>query len=371
MRSLFFLSCGDEEIKTLLDFDALWDCSTGFLTVWVAHLGRRFRLFEALRNASKRGMSFRELAGRLDLSQEAVELWCKAAYSLKLIERGSDLKGPCRHYHYYITKKMFNMLCDVEHPKYIGGQFSYLALGSLDFEAFDDFFKKKRNPVGRGKSLKHFVEAFEEATSWDHTAFLHLVLNKSFPEIKRLLARGARVLDVGSGTGSWSIKMARLFSNSKFVCVEPHEKAMRNARRKVREINDGDFQKRIRFVLKGGESISFKEEFDLAYMGEVLYGIKEKLRVLKNCRQALRRGGFFVLAEGLVGGEGEKGEEQQSRDRDPENQLITGMELELALQGGRFMTRHQLETLLEEAGFERPKFVNAGGGLWFFIATKQ
>jgi SAM-dependent methyltransferase len=368
MRSLFSLSSGDHKIKTLLDFNDLWNCSTGFLTVWVAHLGRRFRLFEALQNASKRGMSFQELARRLDLSEEAIELWCKAAYSLKLIERGSDLRGSCRHYYYYITKKMFNLLCDEEHPDYIGGQFSYLALGSLDFEAFDDFFKKKkRNPVGRAGSPKHFVEAFEEATSWDHTAFLHSVLDKSFPEIKRLLARGARVLDIGSGTGSWSIKMARLFSKSKFVCVEPNEKAMKIAKRRVREISDGDFRKRIRFLLKGGESISFREEFDLAYMGEVLYGIKEKLRVLKNCRKALRRGGFIVLAEGLVGGE----EEEQSRGRDSENQLISGMELELALQGGRFMTRVELETLLEEAGFQKPKFVNAGGGLWFSIATKQ
>jgi len=46
------------------------------------------------------------------------------------------------------------------------------------------------------------------------------------------------------------------------------------------------------------------------------------------------------------------------------------MQLDFALQGGRFFTRDQLAELLEQAGFHNARYYDVGGGLWFIVADK-
>ena len=319
------------------------NASIGFYTVWIVHLGRRYGILEAF-SRRKRPAGTKSIAHVTHLAERAVQVWCEAARSLGVIDgkRGG----------YRLPAKHRALLADPYDLRFLGGQFSYLALRSLDFEAFDDFFR--RGEAGAA-GVRHLREAADEATRWDHTSFLKFLL-PCMPKLSARLRAGARVLDVGCGTGGWTFRMADAFPRSSFTGIDPDRKAIRIAGGKVR---GGD---RICFrVANGGEPRNESAPFDIAYLGEVLYGVGDKVGLLRNVKRSLAANGTLVLAEGLV--------TPPRRTPDPAAQLVAAMGLDFALQGARFFEKPELESLLRKAGFRRVEFHDAGGGLWFVVAN--
>lgn len=309
------------------------------------HLGRRYGLIQTLAARASPVPSSR-LAKLCSLYAPAVLTWCEAARSHRILKRTKE--------GYFLPRRLRPLLAFEDHVDYIAGQFSYLALRSLDYDAFDGLFRKgvvsPRAP--------HNVEAISEATRWDHTAFLKIVLPR-FPNLRRLMGTGARVLDLGCGSGAWDLRLASLFPKSRFVGIDPDRPAISVARTEAEEMGFAD---RLTFRGGAGESIRSLGTFDVVHLGEVLYAIGGKTEVLRNCFRVLHPSGYLVIAEGL--------KEAKSRLHTPTNQLIYAMELDFALQGTRFLTKTNLRTLLLESGFVRPHFVNAGGGLWYVVARR-
>ena len=323
----------------------LWVSSHGFFRVWVVHLGRRAGLVQVL-DASPQPLSPARLANRTGADPSAVATWCEAAHALGLLERARGA--------YRIPAALRPILADEKDPRYLAGQFSYLALRSLDYGGFDDLFRGR----ARTRPSAHLVEATREATTWDHTAFLEIAL-REWPGIRASLRAGARVLDVGSGSGEWILRLARQFPRASFVGVEPDLRALRAARRRA---SGARLAGRVRFERGTVEGMAFREEFDLVHLGEVLSALPAKVRALRACRRALRRGGSVVLSEGLL--------DARANPRTPPNPLLLAIQLDFALLGTRLLTRPEVFALLREAGFRRSSFLHAGGGLWFVRSWK-
>ncbi len=318
--------------------------SLGFFRVWVAHLGRRFGLLQGLSTVR---LTPSALAARCGCHAPTVVAWCEAAHSLGLIERAGG--------RYFLSPRMRVLLVDEAHQDYLGGQFAYLALRSLDYDGFDDLFRRGSPPRG---VPPHLVRAVTEATRWDHAAFVKVALPR-LGDVRALLARGARVLDVGSGSGGWAIRMAKEFPRSSFVGIEPDADALRAARQEVGRAKRGG---PVRFVLGSGQSMSFRAEFDVVHLGEVLSTVAAKKGLVRRCHRALRPGGTLVVVEGLL--------DRTSDPRSPVNQLLYAVQLDFALLGARLMTRPELRALLLVCGFRRPVFLHTGGGLWSVVASK-
>ena len=323
------------------------NASLGFYTVWAAHLGRRYGILRAL-SLRGNGATVKELSRELGLFEPALQVWCEAAHSLGLLAR----KGA----RYTLSSKMRTLFVDEHDADFIGGQFSYLALRSLDFGAFDGFFRGGRAPRSAGRHLR---EATEQATRWDHTSFLTFLL-KRVPRLRSALDRGARALDIGCGTGGWVLRMAAAFPKASFLGVDPDRTAIRSARSNAIAANLGD---RVTFRIGTGESVGVRGSFDHIHLGEVLYGVSRKVQMLKTCRRALREGGQLVIAEGL--------RRSPSDSVKRADRLVAAMGLDFVLQGSRFFTRRELAALLRKSGFDSPRFHSAGGGLWFIVATAR
>src|SRR3989475_6931287 len=196
------------------------NASFGFYTVWFVHLGRRYGIISYL-SRRKRPAGARAIARACELHEPAVRVWCESARSLGIIDREGD--------GYRMPPISGALFADADDVRFLGGQFSYLALRSLDFEAFDAFFR--RGEAG-ASGVRHLREAAEEATRWDHTSFLKFLL----PRVPRLLSRlrgGARVLDVGGGPGGWTLRMSQAFPRSSFTGIDPDRAAIRIAAGKV------------------------------------------------------------------------------------------------------------------------------------------
>lgn len=330
-------------------FWRLWGCSVGFYGVWVAHAGRRMGLFAEL---AKKPASALELAKRSGLDGNAVGAWASAAVALGFVDRESK-SGLLR-----ISREMKEVLLDEKSPHYLGGQFSYIALRSLEYGGLDDLFRS-----GKTRDMARTFEAIEQATDWDHNAFLSAIRKKGKRKgssLHAMLSGGCRLLDVGCGTGTLIEKLSNLYPRSSFVGVEPSEEAARKAMAVAAAAAAAD----VKIVHMAGEGMEFDSEFDICYLGESLYAAGDKKAVVANCYRALKKGGTVAIVEGLLPAAGD-------RNLDLESRLIMGMQLDFALQGHRFMTKKEVESLLRGAGFARVSFSDLGGSLFLVIARKR
>lgn len=327
-----------------LDFDRLLQSSLGFYRIWVIHLGRRYGILRAFAE-SNGPVTTDDLAKRTGLYFKGLNLWCEAAYSLGIVTR--------RGGKYRLARGMEELLVEETHRDYLGGQASYLALRSLDYDAFDGFFK---DGTVSGNA-PHLVEAFKEATRWDHTCFLEVVL-PGVPDVRSVFHRRTKILDVGSGTGDWVLRMSASFPLPAYTGVESDPVAMKKAVDRVKDAGPAS----VRFMSGAAEEMPFSNEFDLVYLGEVLCVMSQRTKALKKCWEALSPGGALVVAEGLL--------DDKEGWRGATYGLMRGMQLDFALLGASFLSRSELIGLLREAGFRRLRFLPVGSGLWFAVARK-
>jgi ubiquinone/menaquinone biosynthesis C-methylase UbiE len=318
----------------------LWRYSVGFYGVWIIHVGREIGLFERLASVP---VSPKQLALATGLHLPAVRAWCSAAVSYGLV---SEKNGG----RLYLKPEMKALLLDKNNPHYLGGQFSYLALRSLEYGHLPDLFKFGKTS-GMSSSATS-VRAIEQATDWDHYAFLAAIRRDG--RLHRLLTNGCKVLDVGCGTGSLLAKMNTAYPKSSFTGIDPSEEAVAIARKKVAS---------AKIIKQDGESMLFENEFDIIYLGESLYAANDKQKVVSNCWRALKPGGTIAIVEGLLF------ESNNNTLRNNNNRLIMGMQLDFALQGYSFMTKREMKKLLLRK-FCKARFEHLGGSVYLVIATK-
>jgi ubiquinone/menaquinone biosynthesis C-methylase UbiE len=318
------------------EFSRLWRYSVGFYGVWVAHIGRQMRLFDHL---DTKPMSIEELITSTKFYPAAVRAWCSAAEAYRLvISKNGKLQ---------MDKKMRRILINKVSPDYLGGQFSYLALRSLEYGALEEFFR-----FGKIRKTTSTLNAVQEATDWDHYAFLAAV--RRHKKLHQMLSIGCKVLDVGCGTGGMLAKIHKEYPKSSLVGIDPSTNALAMAR----QIAPG---KPVTLIKASSESMKFANEFDIVFLGESLYMMKDKERGLSNCWRALKNYGTIAIMEGLL---------PRSKLNNAARQLIMGMQLDFALQGQMFMNKNDIALLLNNR-FSNTRFEDLGGNVYLVTAMKK
>ncbi len=319
------------------EFARLWHYSVGFYGVWIAHIGRQMKLFHQL---ADRPMTMEELIDTTKLYPDAVRAWCCAAQAYQFIV---SKEGKLQ-----LKEQLKRILVDKDSPDYLGGQFSYLALMSLGYGGFEELFKS-----GKTKKNLSSVNAIEQATEWDHSAFLASA--KCQKKLHSILSKGCRVLDVGCGTGGLLRKILNEYPSSRLVGIDPSNKAISLAR----HITSG---KPITLLNMSAEHMKFADEFEMVILCESLYTVKDKKKVVFNCWRALKNQGTIVILEGLL---------PESNTDYASSRLIKGMQLDFVLQGHSFMSKREVRPLLTREGFSRIRFKDLGGTVYLITASKK
>jgi SAM-dependent methyltransferase len=294
------------------------------------------KLFHLL---AERPMTMEELTLKTKFYPDAVRDWCSAAEAYQfIVAKDGKLQ---------LKENMKCILIEKDSPDYLGGQFSYLALRSLRYVGFEELFKS-----GKTRNTLLSIDAIKQATDWDHYALLTIARHQK--KLHSVLSNGCRLLDVGCGTGGLLSKIYKEYPKSQLVGIDPSNKALSLAR----QIAGG---KPITLANMSAESMKFIEEFEIVFLCESLYTIKDKERVVSNCWRALKDHGTIIIVEGLL---------PESKHDYTTSQLILGMQLDFSLQGHSFMNKTEIRSLLK-GRFSRIQFQDLGGNLYLVTATKK
>ena len=115
----------------------IFEWRRGFNTIHLIDLGVHLGLFRAL--AQTPGLNGAELARQLGLHAPYVEVWCKTAYGLEILDADADEK-------YRLAPHFDAILASPTHPRYLGG---YVRLG---IEVAADDFHRCREAFKSGQA---------------------------------------------------------------------------------------------------------------------------------------------------------------------------------------------------------------------------
>ncbi|HXF18192.1 MAG TPA: class I SAM-dependent methyltransferase [Burkholderiales bacterium] len=310
----------------------IFEWRRGFNAIHLIDLGNHLGLFRTL--AQTPGLSGSELAGKLNLHAPYVEVWCKTAYGLEMLD--TDEKGK-----YRLAPHFDSILASPGHPRYLGG---YVRLGTEvaadDFRRCRDAFKSgKAKPFqGRGE---HFNQAIAESTQGLQIVTAKKIL-PALADLSQRLGAGGAILEIGCGTGNFLLQAAKAFPGARLVGVDIDDESLELARDKIQQAG-----------LTGRISIHREKvddaagAFDAVVMIEVLHEIAPGIRpaVVGAAARTLKPGGWMVIID-------ETYPTTLEEARRPEFRFPLQTGFEELIWGNVIPTREEQEKLLRDAGLK-------------------
>lgn len=193
------------------------------------------------------------------------------------------------------------------------------------------------------------------------------IFNMSYGAAKALAAHLAfgedgapvRVLDLGAGSGVWSIAVAQSSPRVRVTAVD-WPGVLPITKNHADRFGVGD-----RYTLLPGDlgTIDFGRDYDLITVGHILHseGVERSKKLLRKCFDALAPGGTIAIQEFLVNPE----------RTGPPMSLIFAVNMLVNTENGDTWSFEEIAGWLKEAGFVNPRTLDAPGPSPLILATKE
>jgi len=329
-------------------FDDLVMSLGGFYRSWVIQLGLELGLFAALRAAEPAGLTTSELAAATGTAPDPIAVWCRAAYAGDLVDCNAD--------RIHLDEISASILLDVDRPEYLGGQYAYTVTASLDYADMAPLLRTGRTVAVRPA---RYHRSIEQLTRQDIAVFFEEAL-AALPDLVTQLANGADVVDLHCGGGRWLVAVARRFPASRLVGVEAEPDSTARA---IRLVQEAGLEDRIRIEAREVAAITYERAFDLGYFQHALHELPDPAAALAVAWRALRPGGRLLVLGWCL---------PSTLDdlATLHGQLITGVALDEALNGGQLRTVEEHALLFAAAGLPAPQAIPLPSDATLLVAQK-
>jgi SAM-dependent methyltransferase len=256
----------------------------GTMAMMMAAIGDRLGLFKEL--VQRGPATSAELAERAGIDERYALEWLRAMASAGYLEfdPGSE--------RFTLPPEQALAFATEASPVFVGGALQMLPEIVGPFDRLLEAFSK-----GGGVSQDAFGPAFWEGMErFSASMFENQLLQQWIPEmpdVEEKLKRGARVADVGCGSGRALIKLAGAFPNSQFVGYDAFEGQFARARQNAEQAGVGD---RVRFELLDAAA-GLPEHFDVITTFDVIHDAVDPRGLLRAIHAALEPDGAYVMLE--------------------------------------------------------------------------
>ena len=308
----------------------IFEWRRGFNTIHLIDLGTHLGLFREL--AQTPGANSAELAARLQLHPRYVDVWCKTAYGMEILD--ADATGK-----YRLAPHFEAILASPTHPRYLGG---YVRLGTEvaaeDFRRCREAFKTGIAKPFQGRG-EHFNQAIAESTQGLQVVTAKKIL-PGLADLAGRLAAGGAILEIGCGTGNFLLQAAKAFPGARLTGVDIDDASLAVAREKVRQAGLA-----TRISVHKEKVDDAAGAFDAVVMIEVLHEIAPDIRpgVVRAAARTLKAGGWMVIVD-------ETYPSSLEDTRRPEFRFPLQTGFEELIWGNVIPTREEQEELLRDAG---------------------
>lgn len=173
---------------------------------------------------------------------------------------------------------------------YLGGMSTQVQMSWSGWAALADAVKK-------GGAAD---DALEEDRGGFFAPWVQSLFNLNFPAaqaVAGLLGTPETALDIGAGSGVWSLALALASQQTRVTVVELQQVVNEVTEPMAQRMGIGD---RYQYLVGDFHQVKFPEEsYDVAYLGHILYseGEEQSKRLMERAFRALRSGGTLVVAE--------------------------------------------------------------------------
>ena len=313
----------------------------GATATYFAHAlaGLNSGLFDAIARHGKAGVLPETLAQELGYFEDYVRVWCQASYTLKLLDHVGDGR--------FRLAEGFETLLIEDTPNSMVPMFRLRELMIEERMEYPEFMRTGavRTYQDHGERLSRLNA---DMTGGERSRNRVEYIYKRIPEVTLKLQQGARVLEVGCGTGRLLHLLAQEFPETTFVGVDidPYGIELGNS-----EVKTNGLAHRISLQQRGAESLDFRQEFDIVSLNLALHEIRADVRhqAVRGMWQALRPSGVLISNDIYY-------PSRLEDFRKPEHRFAVDDQATEVLWGNRHLTREEIADLFAACGFSRSEF---------------
>lgn len=265
--------------------EQLFGFYTGGMLTYLIDIGHRTGLFDA---AALGPATSTELADRAGLQERYVREWLGAMVTGRVVEydpTAGSFHLPATHAACLTGTGAANLAPFAQLNTHLGAHVhqvadAFRAGGGVPYEEFRPEFTDVMDAVGRG--------GFDEVLM---SEWIDLE-----PGVRDQLAAGARVVDVGCGTGHALVLLGGAFPASTFVGYDISQEAIDRGREEAARAGLDN----VRFEVADAAELHADEPFDVAFVFDAIHDQVAPATVLRNIHQLLRPDGVFLMFEPAV-----------------------------------------------------------------------
>ncbi|MDA9981553.1 class I SAM-dependent methyltransferase [Gammaproteobacteria bacterium] len=331
----------------------------GAMTAGLGYVGVQTGLFRAMQGRGL--MSINQVVEASGLQSRYVEEWLKGMVCAGYLDYDPDQET------FALPDEHAYLLASDGSDHFAGAMFSMapVLLGVAPQVA--DAFRH-----GGGVSFDHYgdegIDALDQLNRGNYEHKFVSYWLPTMPNVVASLESGARVLDIGCGTGRASIVLSTSFPNSRFTGIDLNQESINRANQSASQKGVAD---RVLFETLSIQDMDSATGFDLIMACDCVHDFSDPVNTLVEIRNRLNSGGtFFVI-------------EPRAEDRLEDNKHSVGtmfygysvfhcMTQSLAGGGpglGTCMGPARTEALMREAGFTEFKQLDIKSQVNLFYAV--
>ncbi|MGQ0670244.1 MAG: methyltransferase domain-containing protein [Actinomycetota bacterium] len=249
----------------------------------LVYLGDQLGLYRALRGAGR--VTSAELAARSGLDERWVREWLHAQASTGLVQHAGGGR-------FVLTNEQAAVLADEHDPAFVAGGFALVLPLLGQRERLFECFRTGRGVPYNDLGADHAVGESRFSSPWMRANLVPVIL-PGLDGVTPKLAAGAKVADVGCGSGRALLEIARAYPNSEFHGYDSSELAIRFAEEHLVESGLTN----VTFHRAAAEELALDASFDFVLTWDCLHDMTDPAGAMRSIRATIKPDGTWLIVD--------------------------------------------------------------------------